>query len=625
MKQNHLIPIFLFLYLLASQVEARTDKYRCIWRDDPSTTVTIAWNQVSGGQAVVYYDEVDFGQEYRNYAYSAKPHHSVVAKGMNNFFVRLADLRPSTTYYFLIKDSDGTSRRMYFTTVPDHPYERLSIIAGGDSRNNRTSRKNANLIVAKLKPHVVLFGGDMTGGDNKTQWPQWMDDWQLTIAQDGRMTPIVPARGNHEYSNQTLIDLFDAPNKNIYYSLGFGGNLLRSYTLNSMMSAGGTQAEWLESELTKYEDYVWKFAQYHHPIRPHTAKKRNREQQRTSWASLFYKHNVDVVVECDGHVVKSTWPIRPTSEPGHDQGFVRDDQNGTVYVGEGCWGAPIRPNNHDKEWTRASGSFNQFKWIFVDMERVEIRTIKTDNAKEVGEVAPYDIFTPPANLDIWNPRNGEVIYIHNQNYIPSPIVRTPVAPPPPKPKDINVIKGFDLNLNEEQLEMEFSVINESKDVTVEIQRSMNGEYFSTIDTLLLEKASKDARSFKSKDFRAPYLNASELYYRIKITKATEDPDYTIVKKIELTPWSNYEETKIDPVTKIFRLKYEIEQPEDVYLSIYSGKGREEKIKRFTAQPEGEYTRLIDLKGFSPGVYLLKINFSKQKNIIKRLVVPEIGE
>ena len=35
----------------------------------------------------------------------------------------------------------------------------------------------------------------MTGGDSNREWKEWLDDWQLTIGQDGRMTPIVPARG----------------------------------------------------------------------------------------------------------------------------------------------------------------------------------------------------------------------------------------------------------------------------------------------------------------------------------------------------------------------------------------------------------------------------------------------
>ena len=123
---------------------------------------------------------------------------------MENRFSRLENLIPNTIYYFVIVDSEGTSREYSFETLPNDSRERISIIAGGDSRNYRDARQKANKMVAKLHPHLVMFGGDMTGGDNADQWIKWMNDWQLSISEQGRLTPIVTARGNHEYSNKTL-------------------------------------------------------------------------------------------------------------------------------------------------------------------------------------------------------------------------------------------------------------------------------------------------------------------------------------------------------------------------------------------------------------------------------------
>ncbi len=624
MNFKYIITSIFAILLFCIVGEAKTDKYRCIIRDDPSTTMCIAWNQASGSNPILYYDEIDFGTDYNSYSRSEKPVKSVVAKGLNNKFVRLTNLMPNTQYFFVIKDSEGVSRRFYFKTIPDHQYERLSIVAGGDSRNNRRARKSANTLVAKLKPHVVLFGGDMTGGDNSKQWPQWMDDWQLTIASDGRMTPIVAARGNHEYSNKTLLDLFDAPNANVYYGLNFGGNLLRSYTLNSLISAGGEQASWLESDLQNNQDVIWKFAQYHYPIRPHTARKRNRENLRSSWATLFDQYKVNLVVECDGHVVKSTWPIRPSTDEGSVNGFIRDDENGTVYVGEGCWGAPLRENNHDKPWTRGSGSFNQFKWIFVDTEKVEIRTIKTDNAEKVEELSNYDIFNIPYGLDIWSPDNGPVIYLRNKNFVPAP---APMPAPPPVvveevvPVFINEIADFDVKVNQELIEMDLSVINESQPMYFEIQRSTNGEFYRTIDTLAVNNISKESQKFRVLDKRAAYLNLSGMYYRIKQIPKEGAPTYSEVKKIELTPWENYEAEDVNPKYKAYRFQYSIDESVDVGLKIFNSKGREEKSKRFTKQEAGDHTRIINMKDFLPGVYLIKLNIG-DKTIIRRLIVPE---
>jgi len=399
---------------MSLQLVAKTDKYRCMWRNDPATTMTIGWNQVSGANPTLYYDIYDHGVDAQAYSWSQNPDRTVKAKGMNNQFVRLNGLQPNTIYYFMIVDSEGISTRMSFRTAPDHPYERLSIVAGGDSRNHRTGRKNANKLVSKLRPHCVMFGGDMTGSDKAREWKYWFDDWQFTIGQDGHLTPLIVARGNHEYANNSITDLFDVENPKVFYALNLGGNLLRVYTLNSLIASGGDQAEWLKSDLSRNENMIWKFAQYHFAIRPHTRAKGEQNGQYKNWAVPFHQYGVNMVVESDAHVVKTTWPIRPTKETGSEQGFIRDDENGTVYIGEGCWGAPLRRNNDDKKWTRNSGSFNQFKWIFVSQDDIEVRTVETNNADEVGEVTANDIFSAPANLKIWSPSNGPVLRIKKQ-------------------------------------------------------------------------------------------------------------------------------------------------------------------------------------------------------------------
>lgn len=406
--------IFLIVILLGLQTQASNGKYRLTLRDNPATSIVIGWDQTSGNSPVVYYGTTDYGTNYSSYPNSQAPDRTVSYKGMNNNFARLTGLSPNTAYYFVIRDSQGTSERFWFKTAPADN-SRLSFIAGGDSRNNRTPRKNANRLVAKLKPHAVLFGGDMTNGDSNSEWIDWFNDWQLTIANDNRMFPIIATRGNHEDSNNSIYNLFDVPSSSVYYALTFGNNLVRTYTLNTEISISGSQTTWLQSDLNANPNVIWKMAQYHKPMRPHVSSKREGNSQYSNWAQLFYDKGVKLVVECDAHTVKTTWPVRPSTGSGNDEGFVRDDQNGTVYAGEGCWGAPLRSNNDNKTWTRNSAMFNQFKWIFVDENKIETRTIKVDNASQVGEVSNNNVFQIPSNLDIWNPSNGSVITINNTN------------------------------------------------------------------------------------------------------------------------------------------------------------------------------------------------------------------
>jgi len=394
---------------------AATNYYRLMWKGDPATSVVVGWNSISGlvADRRIYYDTVDHGTDVAAYAFVRSADSTNVYRGMNNTFARLTGLIPNTAYYFVISDTNGNSNRFWFKTAPADSSERLSFISGGDSRNNRIPRQNANTLVKKLRPHAVLFSGDMTDGGEELQWREWFDDWQLTNGEDGRMIPLVVARGNHEGSNEMLEKLFDT-DPNVYYSVSVGGDLVRIYTLNTELPIAGDQTTWLTSDLESNTNVRWKFAQYHKPMRPHTSSKPEGTAQYANWAELFYNNSVNLVIESDSHVVKSTWPVRPSTEAGSDEGFIRDD-NGTTYIGEGGWGAPLRSANDLKDWTRDAGSFNHFQWIFVDRSQIEIRVIRVDNASSVGEVSDADIFTPPANLDIWNPNNGAVTVIEHNN------------------------------------------------------------------------------------------------------------------------------------------------------------------------------------------------------------------
>ncbi len=405
--------LIVFLLAVSSQTYSKTGKYRLTLHENPATSVVIGWEQISGENPVVYYGDLDHDESWESYKWEAKPDRTVLYAGMENNFVRLNDLSPNTSYYFVIKDSEGVSKRYWFRTAPMEPDSRLSFIAGGDSRNNPVPRRNANLLVSKLKPNAVLFDGDMTVRGTPEEWQEWLDDWQYTISEDGRMYPVIVARGNHEPNNEMVFHLFDTPSESIYYAITCGDNLVRVYTLNTEISIAGNQTAWLKRDLNQNKKARWRIAQYHKPMRPHVSTKKEGDMQYMHWAQLFYDEQVKLVVECDAHTVKTTWPVKPSTKGKSDEGFVRDDRKGTVYVGEGCWGAPLRANDDVKSWTRDSGMFNQFKWIFIDKNKIEVRTIKTDNAEVVSSVPNDSLFIIPHNLDIWDPENGAVVEIRH--------------------------------------------------------------------------------------------------------------------------------------------------------------------------------------------------------------------
>jgi len=598
-----------------------------MWREDPATTMVIGWNQVSGQNPVMLIDVIDRGKDASAYAQIVETTFKNKGKGMNNHFIRLPNLHPNTVYYFLIRDSEGISQRFSFKTLPNNSNERLSIIAGGDSRNNIEARQDANYLVSRLRPHCVMFGGDMTGGDSDLEWQKWLDDWQMTIAQDGRITPIIVARGNHEQNNQSLIDIFDVKARDLYYALSLGGDLIRLYTLNSMIPSGGSQKSWLERDLKANPNTVWKFAQYHHTMRPHTSKKRDNNEQYIDWAGLFYQHKMSLVCESDAHVVKSTWPIRP-SRSG-DAGFERDDANGTVYVGEGCWGAPLRPNDAEKSWTRNSGSFNQFKWIFVDRNKIEIRTVRTDGSRRVASVSPQNVFAAPANLSIWNPSNGDVITITKS----SQVVSTPTKYPrvdghqEPKIESNKPTRGpmeiidFQVNLDGKDIEIAWQTQNEAPGTDYEVERSTDGQTYQSIVVVNGKGGEVSDYTYMDWDI-GEKIPGTYINYRLKVVlpdgKSHRD---TPKGKKQRTPGAPKPEVTAE-VTKLvpnpsgdLTVDYTLSSRADVTMILLNPKMELVKRKVFNGQSSGNHSQSMELNGVKPGRYQLIVKAGK--DVVKR--------
>jgi len=353
---------------------ASSDKYRLIWNDDPATTVTLAWDQREEGAPVVYYDVRDHGRKFWRYRNKQTVFHVRRKYGMNTHFARLTGLSPGREYFFVIRDMRGVSRRFWFRTAPDRP-EPFTFIAGGDTKSQGDpllAGRASNRLVAHLRPLFVLFIGDFCSGDgtNPLFWREWLNDWfSLATTADGRIFPLIPVQGNHENGDKkNLVYLFDTPfqnsdSTNIFYSLSLGRKFLHIIVLNSEVDPGGYQRRWLEEDLKTHKDYLVKIAAYHRPFRPHCANEPENDYEMEQWAGLFYRYGLHVAFEADAHVCKITYPLRPDTA-GYE-GFSRDDDHGTLFIGEGGWGAHPRSNDDDKPWTRFSGSYNQFKWIHL--------------------------------------------------------------------------------------------------------------------------------------------------------------------------------------------------------------------------------------------------------------------
>jgi hypothetical protein len=406
--------LILSALLLCFTVGARTRFIRVMFSGNTSKSATIIWDQQRGDFKGLYCDTIN--PELSQYK-DAKPlTSSNTWKGMHTHCIRLRDLKANTKYFFIIKDSEGFGRLYHFYTAPNSSNDQVSFIAGGDSRDNRPVRTKANKLVPKLFATAVLFNGDFIGLDNEKQWIEWFADWEKTISIDGRVTPMIVTRGNHELSNKDLVKLFDVPNKKVYYSSTFSGDLLHIVSLNSEIHKFGRQKLFLKQALAKHADYHWQIAQYHRPVRAHVKSKKEMETQYKHFVPLFEQYaNLPLCLENDSHTFKVTWPIVSSKDSSSAEGFKRDDINGIIYAGEGCWGAPLREADDAKIWTRDCGAVNQFNWIIVSKDKIQLRTVLYENEADVESLSYNNRFTIPKGLTFYGPKNGELIEIFPRN------------------------------------------------------------------------------------------------------------------------------------------------------------------------------------------------------------------
>ena len=439
MKSKIFLPaIFLLLLAGACKKEhepASLDKIRLVWNEDPATTMTIGWDQVEGENPAVCYGTKDNGRQWNKYKNSQEPTREISHQNMNTKFCELRGLQPDKAYYFVIKDSKGVSDRFWFKTAPDRPAP-FTCIVGGDTKSEKpalTAGRSSNAMVAKLRPLFVVFVGDFTSDDatDPDHWALWLTDWfELTRTTDGRLFPIVPVHGNHEGGEAGILNnIFNAPYQNdnpedLYYSLSFGGSFFHMIILNSEIDPGGKQREWLEEDLSTHKEYSFKLAAYHKPFAPHTQGKSEKPYQYSQWAYLFHDYGLDISADADSHMSKITFPVKPDSVNGYE-GFVRDDKTGTMYIGEGSWGASPRSADDSKPWTLRTGSFNQFKWLQVFPEsdnkaaKIDIRTVITSERSlgiaarydaDVSELSEEDVFAIPDGIRLLSTEPyGEVI------------------------------------------------------------------------------------------------------------------------------------------------------------------------------------------------------------------------
>ena len=339
-------------------------QWRLIWTDDPSTTATISWSTAAKGNSHTLQYNVKGKKNPKLTTLAESGRYTGGNLELYYHHARLTELEPSTAYEVQMISDDNESPVFYFVTAPATDRE-FSILHGGDSRSDHKARRRVNKMISGLVEKsyqnedpaddilALAHGGDyVVSGRKMNLWSAWLSDHELTTGSDGRLLPIIPARGNHD-KGKPFNEVFGFPEGDLnYYSINISPQV-RFVTLNTEISTAGDQAQWLEKELSNARsNHRWLLAQYHRPVYPAV---KDPSSGLKSWVPLFEKYNVDLVCEADGHNIKRTVPIRNGK-------FNKD---GVVYIGEGGLGVPQRTPKPDRWYLNSPGMADQGNHVFV--------------------------------------------------------------------------------------------------------------------------------------------------------------------------------------------------------------------------------------------------------------------
>ncbi|NOY29573.1 MAG: metallophosphoesterase family protein [Planctomycetes bacterium] len=352
-------------------------QWRLIWLTDPATSATLSWSTTIAGKVHrVHLRETNgetktLVEAQRNGRYSGK------SPELYYHHAHLTKLKPATEYHVTLESDGKQSPEMFFMTAPAEKVP-VSLLFGADSRSGHKERRLMNAMLASMVAEsyqadrvpilALAHGGDfILSGDRLDQWSRWMSDHELTVGPEGRLLPIIPTRGNHDFGELfNEVFSFSAEERTNYYALNLSPEI-RLVTLNTETSVAGDQTHWLKSELEASRPaHRWLLVQYHKPAFPAV---KPPWINLTHWVPLFEKYNVDLVCEGDGHNIKRTPPIRN----------MKIDPTGVVYIGEGGLGVGQRTPKTSRWYLQPphakTGSDHHVQLLTFDKEKITYRVV----------------------------------------------------------------------------------------------------------------------------------------------------------------------------------------------------------------------------------------------------------
>ncbi len=357
------------------------------WKGDPHTTMVINIQSVGNDPPIeVMYADKSYKENPHAYPFKVngtsktipevKPKRSV-------YTFELTNLTPGCLYYFSYKTTKGIYSKEYkFRTIPNDRSP-LRFIVGGDMGIYNPVRKLLAHAGGK-NPQFVVIGGDIAyaNGDpnNDWIWDRWFNNWGKHMkTSEGCLIPIVAGIGNHEVNKKDPASSSPEERAPFYYGYfaqagkTFFSRIFEPYLSLIILDSNhivpvSEQTDWLKSILESSKNYPYIISAYHVPLYPsHRSFEGSISvEQRNQWLPLFDEYKVNACFENHDHTFKRTKPLR--------NGQVTE--NGTVYLGDGCFGVnPRTIENFSLGYIEKAESKRHFWYVEIDADKLKAQAI----------------------------------------------------------------------------------------------------------------------------------------------------------------------------------------------------------------------------------------------------------
>jgi hypothetical protein len=374
MEESHLVGAFRSTNYPSS---ATPDQIHLSWSSDPTTSMDIAWRtDTTVNQSDVKFRIKGTTDEQSVFGEKVRLEDRMLANDryVNHFTAKLSNLKPGTTYEYVVGDkADWKDASTFNTAANDNSY---SFIWFGDTH---FSPKFGEILHLSYEKHpdaafYSIVGDLVSDGLFRNQW----DD--LFEYSRGVMNniPLMAVPGNHDnragLGAQLFRDQFSYPLNapegvptEQTYSFTYKNTLFLMIDATSPMEP---QTPWIEKQLAESKA-TWKIAMFHFP--PYNWEEPYPDIQK-AWVPLFDKYHVDMVF--GGHI---HYYMR--SKPMKGGQVVASYKDGTAYIIS--VGIPNREHEMTPEPYAVLRNSTGHLYQYVKVEGTKLRSETYDNQNKL--------------------------------------------------------------------------------------------------------------------------------------------------------------------------------------------------------------------------------------------------